>query len=128
VVVLHSTKTATLTHILLELGRPGGSVSKSLTVKVGDEFNIIEMLYTVTPQNTPSPIGGASITIQVSNDHKIGSLLTRYNSSFRGIYGGIRSGGSTAFSPGNCYFEATYSGDSQYAPTQSNVATLAVTQ
>jgi hypothetical protein len=116
------------TKIVLGLGQ-GGSLYQSLTIKVGDKYDIVEKLVTRTQQNTAVGIGGATIHLQMSGDQQTWSPLTDFTTkneaNIIGMFGVLNV---QASSPYAVYLRAIYDGDSQYAPTVSNVVALTVTQ
>ena len=125
--------TATPTAIALELSTStGNQTSVSLTVKVNEKFVVLGAIGSGTSTENADPIGGAKVNILGSVDQQkwanLGTL-TSGTGQDGGLPKGVFGKGFTApSSPAVFYFVANFAGDSQYAPSHSNVATLTVTQ
>ena len=125
-----ATQTA-MVIVLVSSSNQNGSVS-SLNVTVNEKFGIVGALESGTSSEHLAGIGGATINILTSDDQQkwttLGTLTTEtgQNSTLpKGTFEGIIIAPS---SPGVFYVMAKYGGDSQYAPMQSNVVQLTVTQ
>jgi len=125
--------TATPTAIALELSTStGNQTNVSLTVKVNEKFVVLGAIGSGTSTENADPIGGAKVNILGSVDQQkwanLGTL-TSGTGQDGGLPKGVFGKGFTApSSPAVFYFVANFAGDSQYAPSHSNVATLTVTQ
>lgn len=117
-------KAQTPTRLFMQIGTEDGTLGNSLTVKVGDKYAIVGALTSGTTK-----IGGATIKVQASDDKQTwinaGSLTTFTEGKYEGMFLGSNTARNVT---GTAYLRTTYDGDSQYAPTVSNVVTLTVTQ
>jgi len=124
----YATQGTTPTKMDLLIAPQGGSPSQSITIHVGDKYILVGKLAAITPQNTLTGIGGATINLQVSGDQQTWKPATSVTTETEGKYLGMYGLEVTTSASYASYIRATYDGDSQYAPTVSEPVLLTVTQ
>ena len=125
--------TTTPTAMVLGLSTIAGNLTgASLTVKVNEKFIVLGAIGSGTSAENADPVGGMKVNILMSVDQQKWANLGNFTSGMgqkgelpKGEFGKSFVAPST---PGVYYFVANFPGDSQYAPSHSNVATLTVTQ
>jgi len=101
------------------------SGNKITTAAVGQKILVGGILESGT--DNPTPIGGATVKLQLSNDDSTWSDLKSTTTDSSSKYLGIFLAVLTPPSAGQFYFRASFDGNTQYAPCMSNVAQLTVT-
>ena len=110
------------TVIVITLFNKNGDKISTTTV---NQSVILGGLLTSGTSNPPNYIGGATVNIQGSLDGNKWVTISHIATQ-TGKFNGLFAVNWTQSNPGVIYFRATYDGDSQYAPTVSNVVQLTV--
>jgi hypothetical protein len=95
-----------------------------VTANVNQTVNVVGVLMAGTL--TPNFIGGAKVNTQLMKTNGTWTTISTTTTE-TGQYKGMFAAPITPTSTGAFSYRATYNGDSQYAPTVSNVVTLTIT-
>jgi len=114
------TRSQQQTRLVIKLGNKNGNEISTINVN-----QTVHLLGLLGVPGTSNHIGGATVNIQGSLDGNTWTTVVN-TATETGKYNGFFLVSWTPQSTGVVYVRATYDGDSQYAPTVSNVVQLTV--
>jgi hypothetical protein len=114
------TRSQQQTHLAIKLANKNGDEISTTNVN-----QTVQLLGLLRMPGTSNYIGGATVNIQLSLDGNTWTTIL-HTTTETGKYNGFFFASWTPQSTGVVYVRATYDGDSQYAPTVSNVVQVTV--